>query len=269
MSDKSMNMFDGMIKKSDKIGDTMYRLSTAKRQKLVIPEGISVYDTDENVIYYGDGSTRGGICVKMRMSVRKIVHNAAASAGLTAATSADTNKLTWTTYGGALRTGDAITLAAGTGTLPSGLSATTYYTIKDADNPASDSFKVATSRANSLAGTAVSILSSGVAGWTSVYAQVAVQGTEDVLIVDPVGAALTVYLPYPTTGFSPQTTIKRASAGNFTVTIAGLTSAGAAATLTCDDVASNLTMASGVARGYTVFGDPTSGEYFTVAKVTS
>jgi hypothetical protein len=264
---KERSLFDGLMKRTDKISETVYKATTAKRITVIIPAGITIYDTDEKKYYDGDGSTYGGASSTSRLAVRKIATTAATSGGLSA--SATTDKMTWTTYGGYLRTGDAITIAAGGGTVPSGTSATTYYVIKDVADQASDSFKIATSRANALAGTNVNILSSGVAGYTGVIAQVAVQGFEDVLILDPVAATTTVYLPYPTTGFAPQVTVKRASAGNFTVTIAALSSTGAAATLTCDDSASNLTMASGVARGYTLFGDPESHEYFTIGKITS
>lgn len=268
MGVKSNQMFDGIMKGSDKLSDTTYKATTAKRLTVIIPIGIRVFDTDEKKFYDGDDATYGGVSSTSQLKVRKIVVNAAASAGLSA--DATTDKITWTTYGSMLRTGDAITIAAGTGTVPSGTSATTYYVVKEVQDPAAASFKIASSRANALAGTTVNILGSGIPGWTSVMAQVSPNKGDEVLIFDPLAAAVTTYLPYPTTGYSPQFTIKRAAAGDVNLTIAALNSAGAAATLTLDDAASNITLASGsVAKGYTVWGDPASHEYFTIAKVTA
>jgi hypothetical protein len=268
MNTKDVNSFESIMKRTDRLNETVYKATTDKRRTIIIPEGVVVFDTDEKKNYIGDGVTRGGLSGSAKLSVRKIVINAAASAGLSA--NPTTDKITWTTYGSLLRTGDAIILAAGNGTIPTGASATTYYIVKEENDPASASFKIASSRANALAGTTVNLTTSGVPGWTSVINQVAVQGSSDVLFIDPVGAAATVYLPYPTAGVSPQVTVKRAAAGNFTITIAALNADGAAATLSCDDASSNISMASGsIAKGYTLWGDPASHEYFTIAKITA
>jgi hypothetical protein len=270
MSDitKTMNQFDGTMKQIDKLSNTVYKATGAKRKTLTVPYGVMVYDTTDNKFYMGDGTTKGGISDSAKIRVRGIPVYVADSTGVSA--NATTDQITWTTYGGKLRTADAITLATGSGTIPSGLSPTTYYVVKATDDPASDSFQVATTRANAIAGTVVDILSSGAAGYTSVIAQVAVQGFEDILFINPVQAAVTVYLPYPTIGTSPRVTIKRAAAGNFNVTIAALDSTGAAATLSLDDVSANVTMGSGtIASGITMWGDPDSHKWYTDSKVNS
>jgi hypothetical protein len=269
MGTKAQDVFDGVMKQTDKLSDTVYKCTTAKRNTVVIPTGISVFDTDLNAFFYGDGTTVGGISSSAKVAIRKVAVGAATSTGLSA--SATTDKITFTTVGGYLRTADAITFAApGSGVLPSGVTATTYYVIKDAADPTSDSFKIASSRANALAGTAVDILSSGVPGWTGVIAKVQVGSFEDVLLLNPVAADVRVLLPYPTTGTSRQVTVKRDATANKDVTIGMIDSNNADGTLTYDGTAADLVITSAtVPKSYTFISDDSSHVYFTVGKVVS
>lgn len=270
MRSRDLDLFRRTVKLSDRISENSYRVTTSKRESLVPPKGVSLFDTDLNKWFNGDGTTYGGVPDSAKARVRKVAVNAAASGGLSA--SATTDKITWGTYGGKLRTGDAVTLAAGTGTLPSGTSATTYWVVKDSTTPTSDSFKIATSRANAVSGVPVTvdILSSGVPGWTSVINTIGVGGFEDVLILDPCAAAVDVALPYPTTSNDGlQVTVKRAAAGE-TATVKMVAANESVGTLTADDAAANISLTSGsIAKGYTFFADGASNEYFVISKVTA
>lgn len=267
---KEITNFEASMRVSDKLTDNTWQATTEKRLTVIIPKGCAIYDLDEKRFYNGDGVNYGGVSTSAKASIRNVTLDAAASGGLTA--SASTDKITWTTKGTYLRTGDAITLASAGGTLPTGVSATTYYIRKDIDDPDSASFQLYDTRAHAVATGAttglVNITTSGVPGWTSVISTLTIDGTEDVFLISSVGVAGTVYLPYPTAAVSPKVTIKRAAAGNFTVTVAALNSSNAAATLTCDDTAANLSLVSGtLAETYTIIGDPTSHNYYTVCRM--
>jgi len=61
MSNKDINQFFTLLKKTDKVNDNSWKVTTAKRGTLTIPEGFQVYDTDLNAWFFGDGSTVGGV----------------------------------------------------------------------------------------------------------------------------------------------------------------------------------------------------------------
>lgn len=269
---KEITNFEASMRVSDKLSDTSWQATSDKRKSIIIPLGCSIYDLDEKKFYNGDGSSYGGVSAGSRSSIRNVALDAAADTGLSV--SATTDKVTWTTKGAYLRTGDAVTFAAGSGTLPTGISATTYYIRKDTDDPDADSFQLFDTRAHAVATGAttglVNITTSGVPGWTNVISTLTVDGTADLFLISTVGVAGTVYLPYPTTAAIPRVTIKRAKAGNFTVTIAALNSSNAAATLTWDDTAANISLASGtLAESVTLIGDPTSHNYFCTSRIVN
>lgn len=274
MSNKSFDQFVGLMKKIDQVNDSTWKVTTAKRITLVIPDGVRVFDTDLNKFFDGDGVTAGGVAGTNKINVRKIGIAAAASGGLSAATSGTTNSITWTTYGDDLRTGDAITLAAGTGTLPSGLSATSYYIIKNGDvgDGASNnatSFQVATTRANALAGTAVSILSSGAPGWTAVISGFMPKFGDDIVLIDPVSAAVDVFLPDANSSSGFSVTIKRAKTATNAVTIKEVDVSGnvaASGTVTVDDTAGYIVLKAATDDFVNLFADSTAGEYWTRGK---
>lgn len=268
---KEITNFESLMRVKDKLSDTLWQATTEKRKSVIIPKGCEIYDLDEKKFYSGDGVNYGGVSAGSRSSIRNVALAAASSAGLSVV--AATDVMTWTTTGAYLRTGDAITVAtAGSGVLPTGMSATTYYIRKDVETPNSESFQLFDTRAhaiNTASNTGlVNITSSGTPGWTSVINTLTVDGTADLFLISTVGVAGTVYLPYPTTAATPRATIKRAKVGNFTVTVAALDSAGAAATLTWDDTASNISLVSGtLAESVTLIGDPTSHNYFCTSRI--
>ena len=115
---RAQDLFQSKLAMGDKITDGFYKVTSAKRRTLVPPKGFRLYDTDLNIIFTGDGTTNGGSVCNSREHVR-IVNVAAAASGITVQTSGATtypNSLTWAAaeY---LRTGDAVTLAAGGGAM--------------------------------------------------------------------------------------------------------------------------------------------------------
>lgn len=255
--------FKGILGDTEAISENYYEVTTAKRVTLTPPQGIKLYDIDQGKDYIGDGSTVGGK-VLAGNKIRTIATVAATGVNLTA--SPTTDKIDWPTYGAELLTGDSITVAAGSGTLPSGVTAAEKWVIKD--NPTDSSFKIATTRANALTGTAINILSSGVPGWTAVITSVCADGSEDVFMINPVSAAIKVNLRYPTTGAADQITVKRIEGGTGNVAVSMLGSNGAGSTLIHDGTSGDLSLVSGsVAEGYTLYGDPTQHEYFSIGKL--
>lgn len=271
---KTINNFETLMKKTNKVSDGVWNATTDKRQSVIIPKGITIYDTDEKKFYMGDGSTAGGVSSDARPAIRIIPVNAAASGTLSA--SATTDKITWPEAGSYLRTGDYITLAAGAGTLPSGLSATTYYIKKD-DAPGSGeaddgtAFKVATTRANAIAGTTVDILSSGAAGYTAVIAGVVAQGWEDVIHIDPAGAAVDVVLPDANSADSNFKVSVKKDTGANAVTIKELDASGnvsASGSVTIDSATGYKTLRASVADYGTFFPNTSAGEWFSLGLVS-
>lgn len=114
---------------------------------------------------------------------------------------ANNNKLTWA-QGEYLRTGDAITLAAGSGTLPTGLSATTYYIVKDdtaanggIDKNVTKVFRLSDSRAHALAGTNIlKVRDAGSVGFTAVTTDVYLRDSDKVVMAST-AVATSVFLP--------------------------------------------------------------------------
>lgn len=274
MSVKDYTQFESLLKKAAKVGDT-YRVTTAKRITLLVPEGIKIYDTDLDKEFVGDGTTMGGVSSTATAKVRKIAVAAAASGGLSATTSGSTNSVTWTIGGPYVRTGDAITLAAGTGTLPSGTTATTYYIKKNSDqgdgaSNTGTSFKLYTTRANAIAGTsAVSILSSGAPGWTAVINSLGVFSESEFVLIDPVSAACSVILPDANSSAGFSVTVKRAKTATNAVTIKEADASGnvsASGSVTIDDTAGYLVLKAATDDYARLFAESSSGEWFTAGK---
>ena len=115
---------------------------------------------------------------------------------------ANNNYVTWD-QAAYLRTGDAVTVANGGGTLPSGLTTTnTYYIVKDdsAENGGLEKntttkFRFSDSRAHALAGTdIITIRSAGTAGFTAVIADVYLTNADKTVFASFAEAA-DIYLP--------------------------------------------------------------------------
>lgn len=118
---------------------------------------------------------------------------------------ANNNYVTWD-QAAYLRTGDAVTVAAGSGTLPSGLTTTnTYYIVKDdsADNGGLEKntttkFRFSDSRAHALAGThIVTIRSAGTGAFTAVIAGVYLTNADKTVFAS-FDVAADIYLPSAT-----------------------------------------------------------------------
>lgn len=269
---KDMQTFSTIMRKTDKVSDSMWKATTAKRITVVIPDGVSVFDTDLNKIFVGDGSTAGGVSTSSKIKVRKIGIAAAASGNLTADPTADT--ITWATYGDDLRTGDAITVAASGGTLPGGLSGTSYYIIKTGDvgggeSNGGTSFKVATTRANALAGTAVNITTSGVPGWTCAISGFMPKAGDDIILIDPVSKAVDIFLPDANSSDGFSVTIKRAKTATYAVTVKEVDASGnvaASGSVTIDDTAGYIVLKASTDDYLNLFADSAAGEYWTRSK---
>lgn len=149
---------------------------------------------------------------------------------------ANNNFVTWA-QAAYLRTGDAVTVAAGTGTLPSGLSATTYYIVKydSADNGGLEKntttkFKFSNTRANALAGkNIVPIRDAGTEGFTAVIADVYLTNADKTVFAS-FAVAADIYLPSGTdAGLGKSFEINNSGAANCTVKSEAGTVMGAAA----------------------------------------
>lgn len=138
---------------------------------------------------------------------------------------ANNNFVTWdqAVY---LRTGDAVTLAAGAGvTLPSGLTATTYYIVKDdsADNGGLEKntttkFKFSDTRAHALAGTGIiTIRDAGTERFTAVITDVYLTNADKTVFAS-FDVAADIYLPSGTVaGLGKSFEINNSGAANCTV----------------------------------------------------
>lgn len=267
---KEIEQFEAQMKKTDKITDGFYKVTTAKRRKLVPPKGFRLYDTDLNKIFNGDGSTNGGVPEDSKKKIR-VVNVAAASSGITVASG--TSTFTWAPAA-YLRTGDAVKLAAGTGAVPSGTSATTYWIVKTDDignGKANEgtSFKLATTRENALARTTVTLLGAGTAGFTSVIAGVMANETADVTLISPVSAAIDVYLPYSTSNDGFNVTVQRAATATNVVTIKEVDVSGnakASGSMTVDGAVGYVTLRASNADYAEFLADGTNGVYYTHGK---
>jgi len=274
----AVDQFACVMKAQDKITDGLWKVTTAKRRTLVPPKGVRLYDTDMDKFFNGDGVTNGGVAEGAKVALR-VVPVSAASSGITVKTSGEaTNPNTFTWAPAAyLRTGDAITLADGTGAVPSGTTATTYYIKKVGDygngkSNAGTTFRIASTRANALANTTLTIASSGTAGFTSVIAGVAAQGVEDVLLINPVSAAVDVYLPYSTTSPNFACTVKRAPTASNDVTVKELDASGnvkASGDMSVDGTAGYVTLKAATADYLELFADASNGVYFTRGKTVT
>lgn len=275
MSAKDYKMFDSIMKKTDKLSDNVWKATTAKRQSVVIPDGARIFDTDLNKMFLGDGVVQGGISDTVNSSFRVVPVNAASSGGTTpVGGTAATDLISGWDDLQYLRTGDGITLAAGTGTLPSGLSAQEYFISKPSDvtstggqsNTAQTCY-LHTTRTAAISGTgAVDILASGAEGWTAVASTIGVQGYEDILHIDPAGAAVSVILPdSDSVGNGFNVMIKKDTGAN-AVTIKEADASGnvvASGSMTVDGTAGYETLNASMADylGFVSYGS----EWFTVA----
>jgi hypothetical protein len=118
---------------------------------------------------------------------------------------ANNNYVTWA-QAAYLRTGDAVTVATGSpGTLPSGLTAKTYYIVKDdsAENGGLEKntttkFRFSDSREHALAGTDIEIIrSAGAGAFTAVIADVYLTNADKTVFAS-FGATADIYLPSAT-----------------------------------------------------------------------
>jgi len=149
---------------------------------------------------------------------------------------ADNNYVTWD-QAAYLRTGDAVTVDDGDGTLPSGLEETTYYIVKDdsADNGGLEKnttikFRFSDSRAHALAGThIVTIRDAGTEGFTAAVAGVYLTNADKTVFAS-FGAAADIYLPSATdAGLGKSFEINNSGTADCTVKSEGGTVMGAAA----------------------------------------
>lgn len=272
---RAQNLFEASLSAGDKIAEGFWKVTTAKRRTLVPPAGFMLYDTDLKQIFIGDGTLNGGYPAHAKKRVR-LVNVAAASSGITVATSGATtnaNTLTWAPAA-YLRTGDAVTLAAGGGAVPSGTSATTYWIFKPSDvgdgkANTSTVFKLATTRENALAKTGVTLYSAGTAGFTSVIAGVMASDTADVTLISPVSAAIDVYLPYSNNSDGFTCTVSRAATATNAVTIKEVDVSGnakASGAMTVDGAAGYVSLRASNADFCEFFADATNGVYYTAGK---
>lgn len=305
---KAFNNFLALMKKSNKIGDDCYSVSTAIRKTLVVPLGFKIYDSDTGMTFVGDGTTYGGKAQDTKEEVRTITAVAASvftvndifkviassSGGVYTSTShgftdgtvivpmaadatygleqdveytvanatthtftlvgntpddqtanvtvrkyslSNNNSFTWP-QAAYLRTGDAVTAATGGGTLPSGLSATTYYVVKEdttanggPEKNVSTKIRFSDTRAHALAGTdIITIRSAGAGSPTFVTAEVYLTNLDKVVVVNN-AVAVAAFLPSGTTAAYKRYEITGISSANCTVkSIAGTVGGQAAGT---------------------------------------
>jgi hypothetical protein len=268
---KAIGHFETQLNGRQKISTGIYMATTAKRKSLVIPEGVSVYDTGIKQWYAGDGETAGGVKIDKRKSVRTVAVAAAASG---ATIDSGTSVFTWADAAG-LRTGDAITIATGTGATPSGFAAGTYYLVKENDDApetnTGTTFKLATTRANALArttGVALAPSGDGTAGWTAVFANVVAQTGDDLIVVDPVSAAVGVVLPDADSNDGFSVTVRRARTATNAVNIKELDDSGnIAAAITLDDSGqASFALKAATNDWVTVVANGTTGEYWSTSR---
>lgn len=274
MSTKDYAQFESLMKKTNKI-EGAYVVTTAKRITLLIPEGVTVYDSDLDKKFVGDGTTMGGVTSTGTKKVR-VVAVAAAATGATA--SATTNLVTWSTGGPYVRTGDAIAFTSGTGgVLPSGLTSSggTYYIGKTGDqgNGASNtgtSFKLYTARSGAVAKTGpVTIYDAGSGDWMTAIDSITVFPSDDYLLIDPVSAACSVILPDANSNPGFTVGVKRAKTASNAVTVKEAdanNNVSASGSVVIDDAAAYVTLKAGTDDYLNLFANSAAGEYFTCGR---
>lgn len=224
MSTKDRDMFDSQMKKTDKLDDSIWRATTAKRQSIIIPKGVQIWDTDLKVMFVGDGVTEGGVSDGTVSEVRVVQLNAASSGGVTpvGATASTSIISGWDDFQ-YLRTGDSVRVSGTDGaTVPGGLANDTVYYIKKTDddgtgidegNTGTNVYFMSTREAavSGASGDNVAITSSGTQGWTLAVSGVGLLG-EKVLHLEPcLTSGVAVFLPDAdaTTTVSALRTIKK------------------------------------------------------------
>ena len=226
-SNKKVDAFLYLMKGENRLDDGAYTATTAKRITMIIPAGIRIFDTDLGKTFIGDGTVAGGTPERKVLNVRTV--NVAAASGVTSiASGTSTINFAGAKY---LRTGDTITLS-GVG-IPTPLTAATYYVVKLDDNRLTSQNTglniafASGNRANALAYNYITLTSAGTAATCSgVIDGVFVWKSEDVLYVNPVSAAINVYLPFLTTHNGETLSIKRAVTSSNAVTIKGVDASG-------------------------------------------
>jgi len=209
---KVADLFASRMKGSSAFNGNIYKVTTAKRNSVTPPDGVMLYDEEEDKLYVGDGVTNGGRAVGSVTKVRKVPVDGALAT--VSDSGSDASVFYWPTASG-LRTGDLVVFAAGGGRLPSGAAGniTTAYITKENDDGDGASntgmtFKVATTRANALAGTNTTVLVSG-ATFQAQVSGVVVQGWEDIVLCEPVTTPLTIGLPEAKTHAGLKVLVKR------------------------------------------------------------
>lgn len=210
MGQRAIDQFKSVMKKQNAVENGVYVVSTSKRRTLTIPQGVRVYDEDEGAWYEGDGVTNGGVADGLKKSVRTVdvtVSDTCTDSG------SDYSTFTWPLASG-VRTGDALLFAAGGGTLPSGNPAlSTVYVVKTDDNGngannTGTTFKIASSRANALSGSTITVLNSG-DGWNTTISGVGLYGTESAVVTSTAGGVLTVACPNAASNEGVSVIVKR------------------------------------------------------------
>jgi hypothetical protein len=265
---KALQMFGLAMAHTSRISENEWIASTSKRLSLVIPKGVRVWDEDLDTWFTGDGASTGGVKEGNRRKIRKI--GIGAASGTTTVVSG-TDIFTDSKVA-ALRTGDGITFAAGTGALPSGITAAQYFIIKEGDVARGEgnggtTFKVASTRANALAKTAVDVLGAGTAGWTTVISTVCANPSDDIVVIDPVSAAVSVALPDASSNEGVQVTVKRAKTATNAVTIKELDASGnisASGSVIIDDTTGYVTLKAATDDFVSVVAN--DGKYWSVSK---
>ena len=229
VQDRGVALFDARMKKTNKVSEGFYKATSSKRKSELIPKGVRIYDLDEAIIYYGDGSTYGGVAIGGDNAMRKITVESGAATTVQV-TSTDTGSQVSFTDSKfvELNTGDGVTLSAGAGTLPSGLGAAEHWVIKTPGQN-DPTFIFASSRVNALAGTGETVFNSGAVGWLSNATTICSNGGENMLYI-AADTDVTCCVPYEGQSEDYGVTIAK-SGGAGVVTVSGLTSAGVVAGL--------------------------------------
>lgn len=268
MGNRALDAFDSLMKQTNKISDYYYKATTLKRRSVVIPEGGAIYDTDENIKYVGNGVTYGGVSDGGNKGVRIITVAAAASGTSQVTASATGDRVLFTDSKVTnLNTGDGLTFAASTGTLPTGISAQEYFIYKP--NPATSQFIVCPTRPAALTGSGNYISASGVAGYTTVISTVCVDKGEDTLYVKA-AANCTVCVPNETASTDQNSVTIKKSAEAGAVTVSGLGSDGTVSGMNYNgNVSTSIALRASNRDQVTFFLDTAGNEYVTTSLVNS
>jgi len=160
MNHKAVDQFESLIKKSNKVGDNAYVISTSsKRKELLVPEGVRVYDQELKKWFTGDGKTYGGRAPESSKGIRRVEAKVSGASGMTWASGTSNSSIysgifNWFTCGAASgwRTGDKITLISGA-SLPGGYKENqAYYVVKPSGEPDAASFQLTSGRAAAFSG---------------------------------------------------------------------------------------------------------------------